>query len=146
MLISTDEKGDVKNSASQPNQETDVHRGTNSAFELRDLSEVPRNSEASRAKSQHSRGMALFTTYIDPLFKSHCYECHSDENEGAKGGLNLDSLHAILAGGDLGPALKPGDPDGSLILKAVGYEDVELQMPPDAKLSDTEIAHLREWI
>lgn len=58
----------------------------------------------------------------------------------------LDSLNAMLKGGDLGPAIVPGDPAQSLLFDAVNYRNNDLQMPPDGKLEDTEIALIREWI
>ncbi len=58
----------------------------------------------------------------------------------------LDSREAILQGGDSGPALVPGKPEASLLIKAIGYHDENLQMPPKAKLPDAEIAALTEWV
>src|SRR5204863_2006679 len=39
-----------------------------------------------------------------------------------------------------------GNVDKSLLIKAVRYADEDLQMPPDAKLSDLEIADLERWV
>jgi hypothetical protein len=44
-------------------------------------------------------------------------------------GLRLDSPQGILAGGDSGPVVKPGDPDGSLLVQAVRQTDTP-KMPP----------------
>jgi len=96
--------------------------------------------------AQDSRGLGLFHDYVEPLLKKNCYECHSHESKKAKGGLVLDSRDAILTGGDLGPALTPGDPENSLLLEAVMYHNGDLQMPPEGKLADSDIEHLREWI
>src|SRR3712207_7567777 len=51
------------------------------------------------------------------LFRS--YKCHSAGSEKLKGGLYVDSKQGLLKGGKAGPALVPGDPDKSLIIKAV---------------------------
>ena len=56
----------------------------------------------------------------------------------------LDSLNPMLKGGDLGPALKPGDAEGSLIFEAISYHDDDLQMPPDAKLEALQIEKVRQ--
>src|ERR687891_415121 len=50
----------------------------------------------------------------------------------------------LIAGGDLGAAIKPGEPDGSLLIEAINYASYE--MPPDGKLPDNEIAILTEWV
>ncbi|MBC7965089.1 MAG: PSD1 domain-containing protein [Fuerstia sp.] len=62
-----------------------------------------------------------------------------------KGGLRLDSLEGIQKGGETGPAIVAGKPDESLLLGAVRHEN-GLEMPPDGKLSDTQIADIAEWI
>ena len=40
----------------------------------------------------------------------------------------------------------PGDVEGSLLLRAVSYEDDDLQMPPKYKLADYERAVLGKWV
>jgi hypothetical protein len=63
------------------------------------------------------------------------------------GGLRVDSREALLAGGKSGPAIVPGDPKASLLIRAVAPADAKLQMPKGgAKLADTEIADLTEWV
>ena len=52
----------------------------------------------------------------------------------------------MAKGGDSGPAIVPGDPDASLLIKAVSYSDSDLQMPPKGKLPGAKIELLRQWI
>ncbi|MSU85712.1 MAG: hypothetical protein EXS21_11485 [Pedosphaera sp.] len=89
---------------------------------------------SSRAQSDP---IQFFETKIRPLLADHCYSCHSAKAEKVKGHLQVDSLENLLQGGDSGPALVPGDPENSLIIKAIRYRDLDLQMPPKGKkLSD----------
>ena len=81
-----------------------------------------------------------------PLFFERCHNCHSTKAKKQRGGLLLDSRDAILKGGDSGPAVVPGQPDKSLLLQAVRYQDPDLHMPPDGKLKEPEIAVLTEWV
>lgn len=74
-----------------------------------------------------------------------CADCHSADTK-RKGGLLLDSRDGWAIGGDSGPAVVPGDPGNSLLLRAVSYEEPDLQMPPKNRLSEAEIADLRQWI
>jgi hypothetical protein len=97
--------------------------------------------------AQDSKVEAFFETRIRPLLVEHCYECHSQEaaaQNHLKGGLLLDSAAAIRQGGDSGSAINLDELDSSLLLTAVRYQDLE--MPPDGKLSEREIADLRQWI
>lgn len=87
----------------------------------------------------------FFEKHIRPLLIEKCYECHSAETE-ASGGLLLDSRSGWQSGGDSGPAIVPGKPDESSLLRAVAYSDPELQMPPDGPLSPEAVELLRKWI
>ncbi|NDA67255.1 MAG: DUF1549 domain-containing protein, partial [Verrucomicrobia bacterium] len=91
---------------------------------------------------------ALFKERVLPLLAKHCHECHSHAAKKAKNSLVLDSVGAILAGGDAGPAIVPGEPEKSLLIKAVRHVSAELTMPPKgkAKLPDADIAVLVEWV
>jgi len=93
-----------------------------------------------------AEGLAFFEKRIRPLLATRCYECHSAEAKTIEANLLVDSAPGMLHGGDKGPAVVPGDLDQSLLMKAVRYDDDELQMPPDGKLSAQEIADLEEWI
>jgi uncharacterized membrane protein/mono/diheme cytochrome c family protein len=86
---------------------------------------------------------AFFDTRIRPIFESTCLECHGPRKQ--KSGLRLDSRESVLRGGH-GPIVTLGDPDRSRLIDAVSYEDGELQMPPDGKLSDQQIADFRQWV
>ncbi|MBI5800837.1 MAG: DUF1549 domain-containing protein, partial [Verrucomicrobia bacterium] len=90
----------------------------------------------------------LFKDGVLPLLSKHCHECHSHAAKKSKNGLVLDSLNAILVGGDSGPAVVPGEPEKSPLIAAVRHTSPDLQMPPKgkAKLSEAEIALLVEWV
>jgi mono/diheme cytochrome c family protein len=89
----------------------------------------------------------FFEGKIRPLLAAHCLKCHSAAEGNTKGGLALDSRDATLKGGDSGPALVPGNPDKSLLIRAVRYTDPNVQMPPKGeKLSDAQIADLVAWV
>ena len=89
----------------------------------------------------------FFETKIRPIFAEHCYGCHSDKAEKIKGGLRLDTPEAIHKGGSSGVAIVPGQPEASLLIKAVRYTDPDLQMPPkNKKLSNDQIASLEAWV
>lgn len=90
--------------------------------------------------------LEFFENKIRPVLSRNCYQCHSVHAERVKGGLLLDSRAASLRGGDTGPAVVPGHPEQSLLIKAIRYTDSDLQMPPRKKLSDEQIADLEKWI
>src|SRR5881628_1971161 len=90
---------------------------------------------------------AFFENKIRPLLTKNCYKCHSSESLKLKGELRLDTREGLLKGGSSGPAIVPGDPEKSLLIKAVRYTDPDLQMPPKGdKLSDEQIKDLVTWV
>ena len=82
-------------------------------------------------------------TEIQQILRSNCQPCHNDTTRSS--GLALTNRDAILTGGNRGPAIKPGSPDESLLVRAV-EQSGELKMPPGRKLQPQETASIRRWI
>ena len=80
---------------------------------------------------------------IQPLFAAKCYACHT---KSALGGLRLDSREAVAKGGNSGPALVPGRPADSLLVQVVTHKHDKIKMPPNGRLSDSEIADIERWV
>ena len=93
---------------------------------------------------------ATRTTETDvlPIFQMRCGRCHGKRAQ--EGGLDLRTAESRLKGGQSGPALVPGKPDGSLLIQRIA----DGEMPPPDMLfennvktpTDTEVALLRKWI
>jgi hypothetical protein len=65
---------------------------------------------------------------IRPLFEASCFRCHGEEKQ--KGELRLDSLEAVLKGGEDGKVIIPGASKKSLLVIAAARIDDETAMPP----------------
>ena len=90
-----------------------------------------------------------FETEILPILKRNCLACHHEKE--AEGGLILESLEKIRAGGDAGEGVIAGSPETSQIfIRATGSEDP--LMPPEdnsvgAKpLTPEELGLMKLWI
>ena len=70
----------------------------------------------------------LFELRVRPLLIKHCLDCHGPKKQ--EGGLRLDSRSGWQRGGSRGPAIVPGEVEKSLLIRAVRYNDPQLQMPP----------------
>ncbi|MBV8818754.1 MAG: DUF1549 domain-containing protein, partial [Acidobacteriaceae bacterium] len=82
-----------------------------------------------------------FQTDVLPILQKNCIGCHGGAKPQA--GLSLQSIEDLLHGGQSGPAVRPGKPDASLVIEKL----VSKKMPPTPeKLSDAEIARIRQWI
>jgi hypothetical protein len=86
----------------------------------------------------------FFEKRIRPVLNDHCYECHGSDK--VKGGFRLDTAAGLLKGGDSGPAIVAGAPERSLLIKAIRYQDKDLQMPPKHRLEPEQVAELETWI
>jgi len=87
---------------------------------------------------------ADFAIEVHPILASRCAPCHSGAKPAA--GLSLTSRASLLAGGESGPAIEPGNSAASLlILKVSGQRGA--RMPASGEpLTAAQIATLRAWI
>ena len=98
-----------------------------------------------RAADPDAKGLDLFESKIRPVFVKHCQSCHAVDAKKLKGGLRLDTRDGLMKGGDSGPAVVPGDPAKSLLIRALKGDGVE-RMPPDKPLPAATIADFERWV
>lgn len=90
-----------------------------------------------------------FVHDVRPVFKKHCYSCHSEEKQ--KSGLRLDVKSAAMTGGDNhGPDIIPGKASESPLIQFLVTENEDEIMPPlkegRDRLSKEEIEILTRWV
>ncbi len=86
-----------------------------------------------------------FTRDIHPILTERCFKCHLGDEK--RGGFSMNTRESLLAGGEQGPTVKPGDAEHSLLIELVSSEDPEERMPNKADpLTPEQIAILRAWI
>uniref|UniRef100_UPI0025F3CB9B DUF1549 domain-containing protein n=1 Tax=Algoriphagus sp. TaxID=1872435 RepID=UPI0025F3CB9B len=87
-----------------------------------------------------------FSTEIKPILNKHCISCHGGVKK--NGGFSVlfeDEALAITESGH--PAIIPGDPQNSELIKRLTESDPELRMPYEKPpLSEEEIELLTTWI
>jgi len=89
----------------------------------------------------------FFEKNIRPVLAKQCYACHSEKSPVAQGGLVVDSRDGLLKGGKSGvPAIVPGKPDDSLLIKALQHATKDLKMPPGKPLPPEQVQAFAEWI
>ena len=89
----------------------------------------------------------FFEERVEPIFKAACYECHSHAAEHVKGGLYLDSRAGWQLGGDSGQVIVPGNPEASLLWRAINHLEPDLEMPPKgAPLDQAQRDVVEKWI
>lgn len=87
-----------------------------------------------------------FNADIVPILAEACYSCHGSQRQ--RGDLRVDTPEYILAGGELGLVLVPGDPDASSLFTRtiLDYDDPEFMPQSGDPLPDEQIDLLRRWI
>ncbi|MCS7046685.1 MAG: DUF1549 domain-containing protein, partial [Gemmataceae bacterium] len=101
---------------------------------------------SAQTKAPAAEDADWFSKRVRPILEANCFRCHSHAAKKSKGGLMLDSRTSLLKGGNNGPAIVPGHPEKSLLIRAVEQADDELRMPPQGKLNADEVAVLRQWV
>src|SRR5262245_26601283 len=88
---------------------------------------------------------AFFESRIRPVLLANCSRCHGPSK--VNSGLRVDRRDALIHGGDSGPAIVPGHPEQSLLLRALKQSD-ELKMPPPPakQLAHSVVADFEQWI
>jgi hypothetical protein len=111
------------------------------------LSILAAKASSTPIPDQSPDGIEFFEKKVRPILTANCYACHSAQVSRPKGGLLLDTREGMLKGGASGsPVIVPGDVEKSLLIKAVRYSDLALQMPPVGKLPPEQIQDLETWI
>jgi hypothetical protein len=91
-----------------------------------------------------------FEEHVRPILEQHCWGCHNPNRRERNGGLDLTTMTTILEGGETEEEIvvAPGNAEGSLMIRAVRYDDPFLQMPPPRKgqLTPEEVATLERWV
>lgn len=106
---------------------------------------IPVIGLAQASTRDDSTAVEFFEKKIRPLLVTNCYTCHSADTN-SKGGLRVDDRNGLLVGGNNGPAIVPGQPEKSQLIKKITHTDPKLRMPLDKQLSEAQIADLTKWI
>src|SRR5581483_10264113 len=106
----------------------------------------PARSAGGQAQ-EPAASIEFFEKKIRPVLAENCYQCHSAQSNRVMGGFMLDTREGLLKGGASGrPAIIPGDPENSPLVKAIRYTDPKLQMPMAGKLPDQVIRDFEAWV
>jgi hypothetical protein len=87
----------------------------------------------------------FFEKNVRPVLVENCQECHGAKKQ--KNGLRLDSRDAVLQGSEYKKVVVLGDPENSLLIKAVRHAAGPEPMPEKKpQLASNQIDALAQWI
>lgn len=91
-----------------------------------------------------------YSRQVRPIISDMCFSCHGPDEKGRKGELLLSDYDSALKGGESGlPAIVPGDPSSSELIKRLRSDDPDVCMPPPhtkKKLTEEQIGVLESWV
>jgi hypothetical protein len=112
---------------------------------------LPLVESASPEASEPAR--LSFSTHVQPVLSEYCYHCHGPDagtREPKSDPLRLDLAEfALAARGGGKPAIIPGKPEDSLVVKLMRTENPEAKMPPAAahkEMPEEAVALIERWI
>ena len=86
-----------------------------------------------------------FKTQIEPILRNSCLDCHGPDEQESE--FRVDRLANLLSGGNSGePAVVAGKPQASYLLKLIRHKQPGLEMPPDGRLTASEVGRIEKWI
>ncbi|HTU25231.1 MAG TPA: PSD1 and planctomycete cytochrome C domain-containing protein, partial [Pirellulales bacterium] len=98
--------------------------------------------DAAAPAAAQPKGMLSFEKDVRPILKAYCFDCHGAKSEN-KAKLDLRLRRLMVAGGESGPAIVPGDAANSLLLERLQAGE----MPPGKKKVPADgIARIEAWI
>jgi cytochrome c551/c552 len=98
---------------------------------------------AARGQVASPQDARFFDRRVAPILQRRCLACHNQDLK--DGGVSFLDRSSLLKGGARGPAVVPGQPEASVLVRAIRH-DSEPMMPPGPKLSAKDIATLTEWV
>lgn len=101
-----------------------------------DVAGPPANPESALSERDLAR--------VSRILKSKCFDCHNSQKQ--QGGLDMTSRHALLEGGHSGPALVPEEPDESLMIELIEFDEMPPRKEKDKRVNKDELTLLRRWI
>ena len=89
-----------------------------------------------------------YSREVARIFAFHCNRCHGNQWMGTAAGLSTMTYQEFMRGGAMGPPVKPGDPDGSLLMEFLdGRRGPVRRMPLNAPpLGEADVATIHRWI
>lgn len=101
--------------------------------------------ESAAPATSSASDVPSFLHDVHPILQARCARCHLGPAH--KGDYSMETRESALGGGESGPAIVPGDAEGSLLIRLVEDRADGMVMPMSGpRVPPEEIAVLRAWI
>jgi hypothetical protein len=85
-----------------------------------------------------------YDDHVMPILREKCFGCHNQDRK--SGGLRLNTYANVMMGSASGEVVKPGDADGSVLLKVISHQQEPYMPPKSDMLPKASIDVIHAWI
>lgn len=85
-----------------------------------------------------------YQDHVRPILENRCLNCHNADKK--KGGLDLSTFMATMAGGSGGVSIEPGDAQASKLFQVVVHSAEPFMPPKSDKIPAAEAEVIAKWI
>jgi hypothetical protein len=96
------------------------------------------------ARAQEATVKLTYDDHVRPVLENKCFSCHNPDKK--KGGLDMTSYAALVAGGGGGAVVDPGNPGGSRLWTCSTQKEEPFMPPEGSPLPAKDLALLSKWI
>ena len=118
----------------------------NTVRNIAGLPDKPERKDSAPREITDITQAGMFADVIQPILDDRCVSCHNPDKK--RGDLLMETEEDLLAGGEDGPILTPGDAEASpMYTKLILPEDDEDRMPKNRRpVTDERIQLIKWWI
>src|SRR5205085_7714882 len=97
----------------------------------------PESKSESVPEAGKAKEAVTYKDHVSPILRKHCGNCHNADK--ATSDLNVMTYQTLMAGGSSGEAISAGNPDQSLLYRAVAHIEEPFMPPKQPKIPDVDL-------
>ncbi len=99
---------------------------------------------SSKLEDTKKTDVVTYKDHVSPILRKHCGNCHNPDK--ATSDLNVMTYQTLIAGGSSGESISPGNPNQSLLYRAVAHLEEPFMPPKSPKIPEADLAVIQKWI
>ena len=100
--------------------------------------------QESKPQESKTKEIVTYKDHVAPILRKHCATCHNADK--ATSDLNVMTYQTLMSGGSSGEAISAGNPDQSLLYRAVAHVEEPFMPPKQPKMPDADLETIKRWI
>lgn len=101
-------------------------------------------TDVAKPDAGKGKDVVTFKDHVSPILRKYCGNCHNPDK--ATSDLDVMTYQTLMTGGSSGESVMAGNPDQSLLYKAVAHIEEPFMPPKSPRIPDPELALIKRWI